>query len=59
VVFTEDGLSGVIGERVVLAVDGWGDGVIGDRFVGEVTERDEMLIESDDVRSIAASPREG
>ena len=55
--FTDDGLSGVMGERVVLVVDGWGDGVIGDRFVGEVTESDEMLSERDRVRSRAVSPR--
>ena len=50
----------MIGDTWELAcVDGWGDGVIGDRFVGEVTESDEMLSESEEVRSIAASPIEG
>ena len=54
--FTDDGLSGVIGDKVVLAVEGWGDGVMGDKFVGEVTERVEMLSESDELRSMDASP---
>ena len=53
--FTDDGLSGVIGDKVVLAVEGWGDGVMGDKFVGEVTERVEMLSESDELRSMDAS----
>ena len=56
--FTDDGLSGVIGDKVVLAVEGWGDGVMGDKFVGEVTERVEMLSESDELRSMDASPIE-
>ena len=37
------GLSGVTGGSVVLAVEGCGDGVMGERFVGEVTESDEIL----------------
>lgn len=56
--FTDDGLSGVIGDKVVLAVEGWGDGVMGDKFVGEVTESVEMLSESDELRSMDASPIE-
>ena len=56
--FTDDGLSGVIGDKVVLAVEGWGDGVMGDKFVGEVTERVEMLSESDELRSMDVSPIE-
>lgn len=56
--FTDDGLSGVIGDKVVLAVEGWGDGVMGDKFVGEVTESVEMLSESDELRSMDVSPIE-
>lgn len=44
--FAVEGDNGVIGESVVLAVLGCGDGVIGERFDGVVTERDEMLRES-------------
>jgi hypothetical protein len=55
VVLAEEGLSGVIGERAVLAVDGCGEGVMGERFVGDVTDSEEMLSESEEERSIGLS----
>lgn len=51
VVLAEDGLSGVMGESVVLAVLGWGEGVMGESVVGDVTESEEMFRESEDWRS--------
>ena len=38
-----DGLSGVIGETQLVPVDVRGEGLMGDKFVGEVTLRDERL----------------
>jgi hypothetical protein len=38
-----DGLRGVIGETPLVAVDVRGEGLMGDKFVGEVTLRDERL----------------
>jgi hypothetical protein len=41
-----DGLSRVIGETPLVAVDMSGDGLMGDKFVGDVTEREDRLRES-------------
>ena len=42
-----EGLMGVMGDTWELAwVEGWGEGLIGERLVGEVTEREERLRES-------------
>ncbi len=55
----EEGLSGVTGE-MVLAVEGIGEGVIGERFVGEVTLREEILSDNEEERSrLAVSPKVG
>ena len=41
-----EGLMGVMGDTWELAcVEGWGEGLIGERLVGEVTEREERLRE--------------
>ena len=54
--YPPDGLSGLIGETPLVAVDVSGDGLMGNRFVGNVTEREERLRESDE-RSIRLSGR--
>ena len=46
----------MIGETQLVAVDVSGDGLMGDRFVGEVTVREERLRESEE-RSIRFSGR--
>ena len=57
VVFAVEGDSGVTGESVVLAVLGCGDGVIGERLAGEVTESDDMFNDSGPVAAAARSSR--
>jgi hypothetical protein len=44
----------VIGETPLVAVDVSGEGLMGDKFVGEVTESEERLSESEE-RSIIFS----
>lgn len=45
---------------MVLAVEGIGEGVMGDTFVGEVTLREEILSDNEEERSrLAVSPKEG
>lgn len=46
----------MIGETPLVAVDVSGDGLMGDKFVGDVTEREERLRESEE-RSIRFSGR--
>ena len=46
---------GVIGETPLVAVDVCGEGLMGDKLVGEVTERDERLSDKVEERSIKFS----
>jgi len=46
---------GVMGETPLVAVDVSGEGLMGDRFVGEVTERDDRLSDKVEERSIKFS----
>ncbi len=46
------GLIGVTGDRVLVDDDGWGDGFMGDKLVGDVTVRADRLSESDEERSM-------
>ena len=55
-VWFEEGLMGVMGETPLVAVEVWGDGLMGERLVGEATEREERLREREvEVRSIMGS----
>ena len=46
---------GVMGETPLVAVDVSGEGLMGDKLVGEVTERDERFSDKVEERSIKFS----
>ena len=46
---------GVMGETPLVAVDVRGEGLMGDKLVGDVTERDERLSDKVEERSIKFS----